>query len=428
MAAETFNTREALIAEITARSGKSAADAAAAYEEIVATKTQAERAEYYSFCLDNAQNDTAAADISFVNMILDSHYPPNAGSSKISADAGVNDVQGIRNVGSGSRTAKSEYARPEIGAAAEEAIKSLLSGTSLEQRKATTAASSIKSLLIQKPNPSTYLMVGGKPMQVVPDIASDKLATLESQLVQTEENLKAFGVVKAAVDNKTPMPVHINDEGNKRVVGCIVAVGKDSKIFSIAELKAFLFTDTLGCIPGKPGVLLNKWEDRKVASSGGVARKPTTTVSIKWVSRDTAIKEGNVVFISKPCTEKEAKDRGFESATDKNVRLRIDQSFKVSVYSRRSDKNIERTKRLTGKAEVPKFILLPEYKDHFADTKRKDAVELPSTADELQAALDTLDTGMAAIVHGDFKPSAAMLSGSPGLNQLVNTMREAANA
>jgi len=379
----------------------------------------------YEFCVDSHPGDEEAALAHFASINLDPHLPAK-GRPIISADAGVNDVQGTTTAASGRRVSKTEYSRPELGAAADEAIRQLLSKEGVDTRRANTEASSITTLLIQKPNPSTYLMPGGKPVTVVPDIAADKLKALENQLVDTEENRKAFAAVQSAVVNKTPMPVHINDEGNKRVVGCIVTVGKDAKTLNNQSLKAFLFTEVLGCIPGKPGVVLNKWEDRKVASSGGVNKRSTTTVSMKWMGRDAAIKEGRVQFISMPCTEKEAKTRGFESHLDKGVRLRIDQSFKVSVYSRRSDKYIERTKRLTGKADVPKFVLLPEFKEYFQDTKRRDAVEMPSTPDELQAALDTLDTGLAAIAAGDFKPTASMLEGSPALNDIVTRMRHAA--
>lgn len=425
MATTQFNTKDEIITEIVNRSGKTEDEANALFDEILATKDQPDLKSIYDFCKESHSGDEDAANVQFVSINLDPHLP--AGNKPvISADASVNDLQGTRTVAVGNRVTKQEYSRPEIGAAADEAIQQLLSKESLDARRKTTESSTISALLIQKPNPSTYLVQGGKPLEVVPDIATDKLAALEEQLVDDPENRKAFETVKAAVVNKIPLPVHINDEGNKRVVGCIVDVAKQARILNNQALKAFLFTEVLGCIPGKPGVILNKWEDRKVASSGGVNKRSTTTVSMKWMGRDAAIKDGLVKHISIPCSEKEAKARGFESNLDRGVRLRIDQSFKIRVYSRRSDKYIERTKRLTGKADIPKFVLLPEYKDYFQDTKRRDAVEMPTTPDEIQAALDTLDTGLAAIAAGDFKPTASMLEGSPKLNEIVTKMRNAA--
>lgn len=427
MAATQFNTKDEIIAEIVKRSGKSAEEAAAVYTELLELKKQTDLQSIYEFCMETHNGDEDAADIQFAGINLDTKVP-NTGKPVISANASVNDVQGKQITGKTSSVSKTEYSRPVVGAGTDEAIKQLLSKESVDIRRANTEASSITTLLIQKPNPSTYLKKGDTAITVVPEIDADKLKVLEGQLVDTEENRKAFEVVKAAVINKTPMPVHVNDEGNKRVVGCIVSLNKETRTLNIHTLKAFLLTEVLGCIPGKPGVLLNKWEDRRVASSGGVNKRAasTTTVTMKWMGRDAAMREGRVEYISTPCSEKEAKARNFESHLDKGVRLRIDQAFKISVYSRRSDKHIERTKRLTGKADIPKFILKPQYKEYFQDTRRRDAVELPSTPDELQAALDTLDTGLAAIAVGDFKPTASMLAGSPALSEIVTKMRAAA--
>lgn len=407
-----------------AAKGYTAEEAAAKYDELVAQVKQPENEALWKFASDTFEPNEIEGEA--VHSLLGT-VEAKGGQRQISSDPYQNDLTGKKAVATTgkSTTTTEEYARPILDEATNDLIKTMLSADAVQARTEATRNTAIKTLLLQRPNPSTYLKdAAGNPLQVVIDVDKDKMASYEQTLEQSPENIARFNEVKAAWQQKQPVDVYINDESNRRVVGVVINKAGDTKVLTISGLKGFLFTDVLGRIPGKPGVILNKWEEKRSMSKAGTVSKSVTTLSLKWAGRDAAIKDGQVDYITEICTPEKAAALGFDSAFESG-RVRINNAFACSVLSTRTDKMVKRTKRLTGKCEkLPRFVLKDEFNGMFDEVRRKDYVDLPSTPDELNKALASIDLGLAAIAAGNFTPSGDMMS-NPALNEMVTKIRKA---
>lgn len=327
---------------------------------------------------------------------------PNADES----DVGMNPFgqQGSNQMPAPKTRRSMEYSKPMLSNEAQDTIDRLLSSDNVARMKEVMKTTAIERLLIMKPNPSTYLKgPDGEPVKIVIDVKPEKLDQYRKSLDTSRAGNEAvFNNLLQCIQNKTPVPVFINDEGNRRVVGCIISntTTGERRTLTLSTLKAFLMSETAGAIIGRPGVKISQWVSKDTKNTA-VAR--SASMSIKWFGRDSAIAEGKVDFVMERCDKSKALSLGFDSEFDPDARIRIDDIFYVKAQSRRTNKTVVQGKRLTGHWDnMPRFVVKDEYANLFGQTNRSD--KLVVTDAEFNTLIDQLSVGMSAIAAYEYQP------------------------
>jgi hypothetical protein len=257
---------------------------------------------------------------------------------------------------------------------------------------ARTAKTTVKKLLIDKPAPKEFLK---EDMKIIPICKTDKLNEYEKKLDKSDPaNLEAFKVMKAAVENKTEMPIYINEGANKVVGYEIETLSKEAgtevletKTYTSEGTIGFLATEVEGYIPTRAnGLGLKLRWNKPRPSKKSNARKSLGAPQVVTGGKQEALKDANLhTVISK-----------IETANGQNVtkdgKLRTKMSFKIDTGEKNTNgEAILRTIRFTGTAKVPKFIRInDEMTKLFGSSEKDRSIITPPTlaeADELEEVM-----------------------------------------
>lgn len=288
-------------------------------------------------------------------------------------------------------TGASEAAPSTMSAAQAKALLQLMANEQAA-REEKTAKTTIKKILIDKPAPSTYL---DPNTTIIPTCKPEKLDEYEKALVQTEENKQAFATLKAAVQNSTPVPIYVNKSADK-VMGYVITTpsseaGNDSmeqKTLPVSNMLTFVATQLRGYIPtvgDSLGVKL-QWREPKKTQQATDQRK-TGAPYLKLYNKQAALasEDGHEII---SVIEKDG-----NKVVTMDGKLRTAMSFKIDSGRVDSHKQpIYRTIRLTGNAQVPKFVRKTDEYTHLfgSATKSRNDFSMPSVDEQA-----TLDKAMA---------------------------------
>lgn len=301
----------------------------------------------------------------------------------------------VQNTGAG------EAAPSTMSAAQAKALHQLMANEQAA-REERTAKTTIKKILIDKPAPNTYLDAS---LTIIPKCKPEKLEEYEKALVQTDENKQAFATLKAAVQNGTPVPIYINKSADK-VMGYVITTpsseaGNDSmeqKTLPVSNMLTFVATQLRGYIPtvgDSLGVKL-QWRDPKKTQQATEQRK-TGTPYLKLYNKQTALasEDGHEII---SVIEKDG-----DKVVTMNGKLRTAMSFKIDTNKKDShNQSIYRTIRLTGDAQVPKFVRKTDEYTHLfgAATKSRTEFSMPSVQEQSELDKVTANTLNYLIANG----------------------------
>jgi hypothetical protein len=230
---------------------------------------------------------------------------------------------------------------PQLSEAGMKIVEEALAKTS---NPGLAAKISVKKLLVDKPSTSEYLK---HVTTVIPKIKSNKRTLYQDSLVEGETNRNNFNAIMQAVDNNTPLPVHLSDA--KNVVGCILNMptggsGKEVNA-DVPHSKAGLMTfmnNTLNRMP----IPLN--ENGLGIGVGTRKAKKVNTVTQAEATVDDAFPRfvGRKVALENPQLY-EVISKPVEGKTDKGS-VGIEDTFQIYGTTVKDGKKTIRTVRLRG--------------------------------------------------------------------------------
>jgi len=267
----------------------------------------------------------------------------------------------------------------------------------------------------------------------------DKITKFESEnkIENTPENIEAYNKLKAAAESKTPVPIYINDENNRRIIGVVLnttdsAGGKITKILSAKDLEAFLLGEVSGIVTnGQAYVRLANWK-RKSRMEGGVP-VPTITLTVQWTKKGYFWDKDMVDFVAAPMTQEQATEIGvptpFESRT-----VKTDMSFIVvepNPNPLTRAKTPHRKRKIRGSGictEYPRFKIKPEYEASGISIGSSNSYISPNMT---QAEAAVYDGQFHQLVQGyiagdNFSQMDTLAKVSPTAFERLNVLRQSA--
>lgn len=254
-----------------------------------------------------------------------------------------------------------------------------------EARSITSTTTSIEKLVLDRPDPASYIKEGTKGMISQKSFANilKKLEDGVYQLCPDDgENVEAdkriasttnFNALKAAYESGTPVDVRIGNLSTK-AIGYIVRKGNTNGTdttpvqMTRESLERFVIMETDGFImasDGKPGAKLRYVNGKADATDIGAAKKGYTTIAD--TNKKEAIEKGSYV-VSKAAQGEE-----------KEQTCKSELAFKVvdtQKTKKNSNENIVRTIRVSVTAVLPTLVRLPEYLDVFGTGERESNADL----------------------------------------------------
>jgi hypothetical protein len=325
--------------------------------------------------------DEAAAREEFALNQIEGLTPKSGGSTSISADPMKSDVGGgssLQTTGTSSAKSSvehsSKYTPPSIDndqlrQQMNETVNSLLA-----EKHKKTAVTSISKVLVKTPDPSTFLTVNGVPRTVTisTDMAKIEKFEASSSVEQKPENVEAYRSLKAAAEGKTPVPVYINDENNRRIIGVVInTIGGDGQqttmTLSAKALEAFLLGQVSGIITnGQAYVRLANWKKKTRMDAGQAST--TMSLTVQWAKKGYFWENNLVDPISAPMTMEEAAQIGvpspYESRTVKTAKSFVVVEPNPNPATAVKNPTRKRTIRFSGPCEeFPRFKIKPEYEE-----------------------------------------------------------------
>ena len=180
-----------------------------------------------------------------------------------------------------------------------------------KDRIKTTNATTINTLIIDKPAPVEYIPAGTTIVFTGDAKAAmlTKLAKDEAKVVADTDDFKSrsnYDALVLAVTNETPIEVSISDKNPMKPIGVNMdtldstGAGAVSRVQSIEKLREFLTMDAAGYVApraGKPGCRLKKVSASASAGTTGKVKKDRTVVA--FVDKKEAIQSGAYVIASR---------------------------------------------------------------------------------------------------------------------------------
>lgn len=291
-----------------------------------------------------------------------------------------------------------------------------------EERAAKTT---VDRLLIDKPDPATYLK---EDMTVVPTIADSKLQEYEAALVQDQANIDAFNQLKAAVKEGRALPIYISKPQNK-VVGFEISTplgeqGQETiqkKNLTMQQMLGFVTTKLPGYIPTSEnsiGVKLRWNKPRPNAKASADGKPQTGSPSIMVGNKKEIINRGERCVITSQI------EMNGDQPVMKQGKLRTRLSFKIVTDRKDSDgQPIIRTVRLLGDAEVPKFTRINEEYDRLFGSAERDRgiISVPGVQEA-----KTIEDAMTSTIEWMMQHGAGRFDVGDTLNDLDKAMQGAA--
>lgn len=276
-----------------------------------------------------------------------------------------------------------EAAPATVSAAQATAIAKILNQTHAKKEER-TAKTTIDKLLIDKPAPETYLDPNAT---VVPVCKPEKLAEYEKKLDTSDpENVAAFQKLADAVKNQTAVPVYINKPTYK-VVGYAISTpsgetGSDAivqKTLTSDAMLGFVTTQLDGYIPTKGDGLGVKLRWNKPRTTGRATSKrtngaPTLVIGNKKEAIANADRHEIISMVEK----------NGDQVVTKPGKLRTALSFRIATGVKKQNGEEQfRTIRLSGDAQVPKFVRkTEEYTKLFGVSDRdRGSITVPTGAE-----------------------------------------------
>jgi hypothetical protein len=301
-----------------------------------------------------------------------------------------------------------------------------------------TAVSSIVKVLVKSPDPSTYLKTGDTPKNIMISTDMEKISKFEASLEPTEENLAAYRSLKTAADSKSLVPVYINDENNRRIIGVVInTLGPDGKqqdmTLSAKNLEAFLLGQVSGIITnGQAYVRLANWK-KKVSMKSGHA-STAMTLTVQWTKKGLFWEKGMVDSVSVPMTAAQASEIGasqYESRTVKTAASFVVVEPNPNPVSKLKNPTRKRTIRFSGPCEeIPRFKMKPEYENKGISIGSSTTFISPNmTAADAARYDEQFATLMMGVVSGDkFSQVDVLAEISPDAYATLNALRKSAVA
>lgn len=300
--------------------------------------------------------------------------------------------------------------RPSVPAAEAAKLQQFQENTR-QQRAEASAKTSLLRMLGDKPYPGTYMAPN---MTMKPKVNIQKFEAYADQLVQTEENKRAYEEAMNAIRNNTEMAVYIpaEDKWNPKNVGIVIQTPSETAgsgqmqemMLPDKEAISFVAVNLNGYIPcdaNHPGCRIGA---ARVAAPKAQSRGVTLTPRLIYVNKKEAYsKPDQHEFISRP------KMNGNQPVTKEGT-VRSALSFEIIDKNKLKNDGTPKTRkvRVSGRAMVPVFERTqPKYVEIFGEAQKNNNVVTAPSKSELSAHDEMIKETLFALQQGQSGYSAA---------------------